>query len=290
MRQNNFNNMSELFKIGGKVNKKTDFIIFCVGILILLLLWYSVTKLGLISNRILPNPIDVITSYKSMYNESSLFQNTWYSIKLNFLGYYYALLIVIPLGFIIGLYPILNSLFIRIFSAIRYLPLPACSGIFISIFGLAFEMKSSFLAFGVLIYLFPTIITRIGELQNPSNDKDYVYLQTIKTLGATNWQTFIYVYFPYVMNKVWTDIISLIPISWTYITIVEILNKDGGIGSLISTFSRQSRTAEVFALLFLIIFIGILQDVIFKTLDKIMFPYKYNRKSISLKNILIKDK
>lgn len=274
--------MNNLFKFGGSVGKKTDTAIFFIGLSIILFLWYLVCQLGIISNRILPNPIDVISSYKGMFNESDLLQNTWYSIKLNFLGYFYALIIAIPLGFIIGLYPVLNSLFIRIFSAIRYLPLPACSGIFITMFGLAFTMKSSFLAFGVLIYLFPTIIQRINELQNPANANDYVFLQTAKSIGMTNWQKFRYVYFPYVMSRVWTDVISLTPISWTYITIVEILNKDGGIGSLISTLTRQSRTPEVYALLFLIIIIGLFQDIIFKGLDKLMFPYKYNLKPIKL--------
>jgi hypothetical protein len=47
--------------------------------------------------------------------------------------------------------------------------------------------------------------------------------------------------------------------------------------------SRQSRTAEVYALLFLIIAIGILQDVLLKKLDVVLFPSKYNKPSIKSK-------
>lgn len=280
--------MSELFKMGGSVGKKLDSTIFFIGFAMLILLWYVVTSLGLISSRILPNPIDVVVSYKTMFFECDLFKNAWYSIKLNLLGYFYALIIAVPLGFIIGIYPIGKSLFNKIFDAFRFIPLPATSGIFIAMFGLAYSMKASFLAFGILIYILPVVIQRVSELQNPANANDYVFLQTAKTIGATNWQKFRYVYFPYVMGKVWTDIINLTAISWTYIVIVEILNKDGGIGSLISTLTRQSRTPEVYALIFLIVIIGLLQDIIFKGFDKLMFPYKYNLKPIKLSKLITK--
>ena len=144
-------------------------------------------------------------------------------------------------------------------------------------------LKASFLAFGIIIYILPVVVQRVSELQNPANDKDYVYLQTISTLGATNWQKFRYVYFPYVMQRVSTDVINLTAISYTYIVIAETLNKEGGIGALINIMSRQSRTAEVYALLFLIIAIGILQDVLLKKLDVVLFPSKYNKPSIKSK-------
>lgn len=273
----------ELFKMGGNVSKKTDTTVFIIGIVIFMLFWNYITQNNIISQRILPNPIDVIKSYKIMFEENNLISNTWYSIKLNLLGYFYALIISIPLGFIIGMFPIGKSLFNRIFDAFRFVPIPACSGIFIAIFGLAFDMKSTFLAFGILIYILPTVIQRVNSLQDPANVKDYVYLQTIKTLDASPWQTFKYVYFPFVMEKISDDIRVLTAISWTYITIVEILNKDGGIGSMISTFSRQSRSAEVYGLIFLIVIIGIIQDMLFKEMDKYLFPSKHNRKPISFR-------
>jgi NitT/TauT family transport system permease protein len=278
--------MSELFKMGGVVSKKTDTTIFFIGLAMLLGFWYAVTHFGLISNRILPNPIDVLKSYVTMYNESHLVANAWYSIKLNFLGYFYALIIAIPVGFLIGMFPVGKSLFNKIFDAFRFIPIPATSGIFIAVFGLAFNMKANFLAFGIIIYILPVVIQRINDLQNPANTKDFVFLQTIKTLGATPWQTFRYVYLPYVSGKISDDIRVLTAISWTYITIVEILNKDGGIGSLISTLSRQSRTPEVYALIFLIVIIGIFQDLLFRWVDRLLFPYKHNAKPIKIKKLL----
>ena len=274
----------QLFKMGGTITHKQALATGIIGAIVLLLLWYLVTMSGeIIRPQILPNPVNVLKAYPDLISNSALFTNTWYTVKLNLMGYFYALIIAIPLGLIIGLFPVTKALFGKYFDALRYLPIPAVSGIFIAAIGIGFDMKASFLAFGIIIYILPVVVQRVSELQNPANDKDYVYLQTISTLGATNWQKFRYVYFPYVMQRVSTDVINLTAISYTYIVIAETLNKEGGIGALINIMSRQSRTAEVYALLFLIIAIGILQDVLLKKVDVVLFPSKYNKPAIKSK-------
>ena len=261
------------FKPGGNISKKEERIIGTIGALLLLTIWYLVTLTGeIISPGILPNPIKVIGSLPALVSKYHLLDNIWYTVSLNISGYLIAILFAIPLGFLIGMIPMFNSLFRKYFEVIRYLPLPTVSGIFISIFGLAFGMKSFFLAFGIFIFALPSVIGKVLDLQNPSNVDDNVYLQTAKTMGMTNWQTFKYVYFPYVMEKVYDDIRSLVAISYTYVVIAESLNKVGGIGAMISTFTRQSRTPEVYALLFVIVMIGLLQDKIFQVMKPVLFP------------------
>ncbi|MCD7933659.1 MAG: ABC transporter permease subunit [Tannerellaceae bacterium] len=266
--------------------KKTSTIISLIGLVVLLAIWYFLTLTGeIIPNKILPNPVKVLLSYGELYSDYELLPNTWYSIKLNIYGYVTAIILALPIGFIIGMFPIARSLFSQYIDAFRFLPLTAITGIFIAWFGIGFDMKVYFLSFGILIYLLPVIVQRINELQNPSNNKDYVYLQTITTLGATNWQKFRHVYFPYVTEKISEDIRVLTAISWTYIIVTELLNKEGGIGGMIYTLGRQSRTPEVFALLFLIILIGFMQDKLFKLLDQLLFPSKYNYEKGRIKTI-----
>ena len=280
--------MRNLFKPGGSVDKTTSLVIAVIGLVIILLLWYFITLTGeIIPNKILPNPVKVLKSYGGLFFEYDLLSNVWYSVKLNISGYVVAIILALPLGFMTGMFPIARSLFSQYIDAVRFLPLTAITGIFIAWFGIGFDMKVAFLSFGIIIYLLPIIVQRINELQNPSNDKDYVYLQTISTLGASGLQKFRHVYFPYVAEKISDDIRVITAISWTYIIVAELLNKEGGIGAMIYTFGRQSRTAEVFALLFLIILIGFLQDRLFKFLDEILFPSKHNKENI-IKHLFLK--
>ncbi|MBX2877529.1 MAG: ABC transporter permease subunit, partial [Saprospiraceae bacterium] len=108
-----------------------------------------------------------------------------------------------------------------------------------------------------------------------------VYLKTVFTLGATDWQTIRSVYFPSVFSKLMDDIRVLTAISWTYIIIAELLNRQGGLGALIYVKARQGQLEKVFAILIVIILIGFLQDRIFVYMDRRLFPHKYAKKRIN---------
>ncbi len=228
------------------------------------------TKYGLSKEKVyplLPSPMKVLASFKELNSEDDIIGNSFHSIKLNFFGYIIAILISIPIGFILGLVPLFNGLFSKVVDATRFIPLTAVTGIFIMWFGLGSEMKVLFLSFGIIVYLIPVVVQRVKEVET-------VHLRTVFTLGASTWQTIKTVYIPYVFSKLIDDIRVLTAISWTYITIAEMLNKGGGLGELIWMAKRQSRIDKAFAILIVIVLIGIVQDKMFVLLDHLLFPYK----------------
>jgi NitT/TauT family transport system permease protein len=222
-----------------------------------------------------PLPSHVVQSYPKLIQKDNLFFNAFRSIWLNLQGYFWAVIICIPIGFLIGLIPLFRGLFSKPVDALRYLPLTALIGIFIIWFGIYDEMKIAFLAFGIIVYLLPVVAQRIGEVKD-------VYLKTVFTLGATDWQTVKNVYFPSVMAKVIDDIRVLTAISWTYIIVAEYINKDGGgLGALIYIKRRLGQVPDMFAILLVIIAIGFIQDRLFIYLDKRLFPHKYYKTTLS---------
>lgn len=223
---------------------------------------------------LLPPPPAVLYSYKALYEKDALVSNTLRSVWLNIQGYFWAVLLSVPIGFLIGLFPLFKGLFSKQVDALRYLPLTALTGLFIIWFGIEDQMKIAFLAFGILVYLLPVVVQRINEVED-------VYLKTVFTLGATDWQTIRTVYFPAVMSKLIDDIRVLTAISWTYIIIAELLNRQGGIGSLLYVKARQGQIEKVFAALIVIILIGFIQDRVFVYIDKRLFPHKYYKTILS---------
>ena len=217
---------------------------------------------------VLPPPPAVLKSYPELFTKDNFPVEALRSIWLNVQGYFWAISISLLLGFIIGLYPLFRGLFSKQTNALRYLPLTALTGVFILWFGIEDEMKIAFLAFGIIVYLLPVVVQRIDEVED-------VYLKTVFTLSATDWQTIRSVYIPAVMSKLMDDIRVLTAISWTYIIIAELLNRQGGIGSLIFIKARQGQLEKVFAILFIIILIGFIQDRIFMFIDRRLFPHKY---------------
>ncbi len=262
--------MNELFELRAKLSNRTNAILITIGIISILLLWTFLTAgtNPIIKTAVLPRPMDVLRAFPLLFTENSLVKNTCYSLGLNILGYTEAILISIPVGFIIGLIPLFRGLYKKPMDSFRYLPLTALTGLFIIWFGLGTDMKIHFLAFGILIYLLPVVVQRIDEVKE-------VYLLTVYTLGANKWQTIKTVYFPSVISRLSDDIRVLTAISWTYIIIAESLGNEGGIGGLIwRTGQRQGRVDKLFALLVIIVLIGIIQDLIFTKVDNALFPFK----------------
>jgi len=245
-----------------------------LGFALVLGIWVLITggSNPMVTSGILPSPMRVFTSFADLFNDNELLRNTGLSIGLNVSGYLEAIVIAIPVGFIIGLFKYTRWGFQRQVDAIRYVPLTAVTGLFIVWFGIGSSMKVHFLAFGILIYLLPIIVQRIDEVSD-------VYLKTVHTLGATDWQTLKTVYFPSVLSRLSDDIRVLTAISWTYIIVAEGIGSQGGIGDLIwKAGLRQGRVDKVFALLIIIMFIGVIQDLIFIWLDRELFPHKYQAK------------
>ncbi len=216
---------------------------------------------------LIPTPPMVLTSFSSLISEDHLISHALSSIWLNIKGYLWAILISIPIGFIIGLYPLFKGLFSKQVDALRYLPMTALTGLFITWFGIGINMKVAFLAFGIIVYLLPVVAQRVREVQD-------IYTKTAFTLGATNWQMIKTVYIPSVMAKLMDDIRVLTAISWTYIIIAELMSREDGVGALIYQKARGGQIEKVFAILIVIIIIGFLQDRIFKFMDKRLIPYK----------------
>ncbi len=272
-----------MFELRGPVPKKFKNILILSGIAIIVLVWLllSMGANPIIPSFALPHPAKVLSAFGDLYRENELLRNTTLSISLNLGGYIKAILWGIPIGFIIGLFPVKRGAFQYIIDSVRFLPLTAVTSLFLLWYGIGSEMKINFLAFGIFIYLLPTVVNRIDEVGD-------VYLRTVHTLGATKWQTIRTVFFPAVMSKLFDDIRVLTAISWTYIIVAETTASDGGLGPLTFAAQRQARVDKIFAILILIILIGVVQDRVFAYLDKKFFPHKYQTKTGYEQNKLLK--
>lgn len=256
----------KIFEIRADYPKNVGTMLTFGGIVVLLVVWSIITALFPSPN--IPSPLAVLKSFPQLHFDDALVRNAGYSIKLNILGYLEAVIISLVVGFGIGLFPLAKGMFNKPIDSLRYVPLTACTGLFIAWFGIQDGMKIHFLAFGIVVYLLPLVVQRISEVP-------IVYEQTVRTLGADRWQTIKLVFIPQALAKLSDDIRVVVAISWTYIIVAELVNKTGGLGAMAYASARQSRIDKMFAILLVIVLIGFVQDKLLKMLDKVLFPHKY---------------
>jgi NitT/TauT family transport system permease protein len=265
-------NFRDFLALRPVLNKRTKIISFLIGTVVIFALWALVVEMKWAPKGILPAPLSIITCLPELHYKDFLLQNVFYSFKLNMLGLLEAVLLAIPIGLIIGINSYLKAVFEPYLSALRFVPLTALIGVFILAFGIDTNMKVQFLAFAIFIYLVPVIVQRVDETPN-------VLEQAMSTLGATRWQTIKYLYLPDVLSRVYTDIVVLSAISWTYIVVAEMINVSaGGVGGLSFLAARQARTDKVYAIVIVIVLVGLLQDKLLKMLDPALFPHKFATK------------
>lgn len=261
--------MKSLFKLGGKISNNLSIAVGVVGFFFLLFVWYLITSAtGWVKQQTIPSPDSVMWSFVELFQKDNLIANLIYSIKLNIGGYIKAIIISIPIGFLVALIPFMRAMFSKYIDALRYVPLTGLVGVFIAWFGISTGMKVNFLAFGIIVYLLPVVVQRVYETEK-------IHLDTIYTLGATSWQTFTKVYWPSVTSKLFSDIRVLTAISWTYIIVAEMVNNEGGVGAMIYTSAKQSRIDKIFAIIVIIVIVGFIQDILFKWLEKQLFKFKH---------------
>ncbi|OQP57016.1 hypothetical protein A3860_10635 [Niastella vici] len=238
------------------------------GWLVIFIIWYLITNFGLINTHVLPTPQKTFSAFRELQKDDNLGQNILFSVRINVIGYLKCIVGAIAFGFAIGLNPTLRKMFSHQINALRFVPITAMMGIFIAISGLTIATKINFLAFGIWVYLVPVVVQRIDEVS-------VTHLQMMKTLGASAWQTLIHVQWRSVIARLSDDIRILVGISWTYIIVAELAGIQGGLGSLIFLGERQSNVGKVYAVIFIIVAIGIIQDIIFKLIDRLLFKFKY---------------
>ena len=249
-------------------NGKYQWLLQFGGWVILFVLWYLITNLKLINNHILPTPQKTWASFIDLYSNDHLGENILFSLRINIIGYVKCIFAALIVGFAIGLSPQVRKMFSQQVNALRFVPITALMGIFIAISGLTITTKINFLAFGIWVYLVPVVVQRIDEVNT-------THLQMMKTLGATFWQTVRYVTWRSVIARLSDDIRILVGISWTYIIVAELAGIQGGLGSLIFLGERQSNVGKVYAVIFIIVAIGIIQDAVFKLIDRLLFKFKH---------------
>lgn len=242
-----------------------------LGVIVTLVVWYIVSATNLINSRVLPSPGKTWTAFLGMLSdenpENSLFTNTWFSLKINFVGYILSIGTAIPFGFVLGLFKTTRRMFSPVIDSMRFIPITAMGGIFIALFGLTIWTKINFLAFGIWVYLVPVVVQRIDEVSR-------VHLQMMKTLGASKWQIFKYVQWMYVTSRLSDDVRILVGISWTYIIVAEMKGMTYGLGTLIFKGEKTSSPGQVYAVIIFIVLIGVTQDAIAKGLDWLIFKFK----------------
>ena len=238
-------------------SKSQSLLLSITSILVVLLVWYFVTRAELVLPIFLPSPSATAQAILELLVSGIFFKALLVSFTRIAIATVFAAIVGVVLGLSMGISKNVESLFSPITQPLRYLPITAIIPLLVLWFGIGETMKIVFLFFGIVFYFIPLV-------SNAVRSTPHEYLDITKSFGAKLSILIKRVYWPHALPQIFDGLIVVNGIGWTYVILAEIINAGDGLGYLISIAGRLQRSDEVFAGLILIAVVAIVSDHILR--------------------------
>lgn len=238
---------------------------FCLLISILVI-WQVAS---MVTNPIfIPSPKDVFINMGEMLSNGELLIATGYSLGRILSATIISGCIAFPVALLIYNSKIAYDILHPIISTMRYLPVTAFYPLLIMWFGIDEMMKIAFLFIATFVYMMPSVILCLDEINQDLID-------TGLTLGMTKLQTIIKIQIPACLPSVLNSFIMMVGIGFTYIAVCEQINAVKGLGYIIQQSSARGRTDLVFMAIIVIMILSFVIDYFAKKIVKKTFKWRY---------------
>lgn len=231
-----------------------------------LLAWQIAATSGAQPNPLFPSPTRVIEALWTLFSERGFASDVFASLQRIIFSFGFAAAIAIPLGVMMGAFPLVHALFNPLVAAFRYLPAPAFIPLLLMWLGTGDTQKIALLMLGVIWFLI-TLICDITK-KTPVD-----FIETSKTLGGSRKAILWTVVVPASMPGIIDTCRQMLAVSWTYLVIAEIVAATNGIGAMIMRARRFVHVDDIMAGILVIGILGLLCDLAFRGLHWLLFPY-----------------
>lgn len=261
-------------KIRGHVSRGTAVALGAIPIAAMFLLWWLFT-LGppeerRIAPTILPSPVEVAQSIPELVTGRDLPHHVWASVRRVSVSFILSLIIVLPLGILMGSFGSVGAIFTPVSTASGYIPIATLVPLTMSWFGIDELQKLMFLAMAFGIYLLPLVVNAIQSVPD-------VYLRTSYTLGATRWDVIRRVLIPVALPELWHAMRLAFGVGWTYIVLAEVVVMVDGLGFLVQNSFRRGPREHIYLVILVITLIAWAADLGWQKLGYVLFPYRRDR-------------
>ena len=216
----------------------------------------------------IPNPLKVLDDIKTMLLSGKLQIDIIYTFRRILLSSCLAGAIALPLGLLIYNFKFVRYTINPIINLMRYVPITAFYPLLIMWLGIEEEMKIAFLFIAAFVYMMPSVVISLEEINQDLIDTGY-------TIGMNKLQTIFHIQLPAMLPSILNSFIMCFGIGFTYSAVVESVNAKWGLGFLIQQSSSRGKTDLVFVGILSIMFISFIFDNVAKWLVKKIFKWRY---------------
>jgi NitT/TauT family transport system permease protein len=244
------------------------------SIILLLVIWELVTRLGKIDEILLPSVSSIILELVKLIQSGEIFVHIKVSLFRSLSSFFLAVIIGIPAGICIGWYRYVEDFFEPIIAALYPIPKIALLPLLLLYLGIGYPSQIGII---FLACIFPIVINTYSGVKSI----DRVYLDAAKSMGSTQIQILFKIVFPASLPFIFVGLRLSLALSLIVLFAAEMVAANNGLGFLI-LFSEQTFNVKgVFTGILVIGFLGFVFEGLLKVIrDRVLYWY-YEKEKIS---------
>jgi NitT/TauT family transport system permease protein len=222
-----------------------------VFLVILIALWELALAVDYVSETILPHPKDIAVSFFELITSGFVWDDIaatlWESVAGFGLGAALGLALAIPSG----LSPIMRQMLNPYAVGLQVTPRIAIAPIIIAWAGFGYSSK---IWIAAIIAFFPVYVNALTGMLTVDEDAREMF----RSLGASKWQQFMQLMVPGSLPVMFAGLKTAAGLALVGAVVGEFISAQRGLGILVQQFSSQLAISDAFAVILMLMFLGLL--------------------------------
>jgi NitT/TauT family transport system permease protein len=243
-----------------------------IGSFVLLLAaWWFASALHLASDQFLPSPTDVFNQLVDLAKAGTLWSDTVASVRRITVGFLLATAFALPIGALIGVYRWVDAAIEPPVGFIRYMPAVAFIPLTIVWVGIDENQK-------YLMVFIGTFFQQVLMVQDNFRRVPREYVEIGYTLGMREPNILRRIVFPAAAPQVWDTLRITLGWAWTYLVVAELVAAQSGLGYRTLVAQRFFQTDEIFGVILVIGFLGLIFDQSMRLVGHRLFRWSESKR------------
>ena len=230
-------------------------------LVLIVALWKLALAQGLVSDTVLPQPEDIVVSFVELSLADIWWDDVaatlWESVAGFVLGAALGLALAIPSG----LSEVMRRMLHPYAIGLQVTPRIAIAPIVIAWAGFGYSSK---IWIAAIIAFFPVYVNALTGILTVDEEAREMF----RSLGASRWQTFMRLVTPSSLPVLFAGLKTAAGLALVGAVVGEFISAQRGLGVLVQQFSYQLAVSDAFAVIFMLMFLGLLLYAVMEWIER----------------------
>lgn len=240
-----------------------------IVIIVVLAIWEVAPRFNLIDPVFIPPPSAIVSALVKLILSNELIKLIAASMQRAVIGYAIAVVLAIPLGFLVGWFKKFEKYMDPLFQTLRQVNTMTILPLFILLLGIGEASKIAMIAFASFWSTFMNTVSAVKGV-------DPLYIKCAKSIKLSNSKIFRKVVLPSAIPSIFTGLRYSASVALLLLITTEMLGGTSGLGYAITNWQMLFQTDKMWAGIVTMAVIGLIINNIFVWFEKRLTYWKYD--------------